>query len=189
MYSDRLKEIIAFLEIEFRGHPLPVLNDIRGLHELMAACFDMEIQEDEGDTAIGELLDAAEETYAYAVANCYHGAIYKYGKRVALRYRWAKLFCNIKSVADGDFYKEHEALREHAAENLKEGDDFFDAAYFTEAYEPYRETLNCLVSMDNLFDDHLRRINHAVWTGIVVRAAVAIVAICFLAALIVKYFG
>lgn len=188
-YSDKLKEIIAFLEIEFRGHPLPVLDDIRGLQDLMAACFDDDIQKYEGDSAINRLLDCAEETYAYAVAKCYNGAVYKFGKRVAWRYRWAKLFCNLKSIADGDFFEEHERLRKHAAVKLKEGDKYFEEENFTKAYQPYKEALDSLMDMDNLFDDHLRRINHAVWTGVLIKVGTAMIAIFILVTILIKFFG
>lgn len=189
MYSDRLKDIIAFLEIEFRGHPLPVLDDVRGLHDLMAACFDPDIRMYEGEKAINELLDCAEDTYAYAVAKCYNGAVYKYGKRVAWRYRWTELFCSIKSVTDGDFYGKYQDMKKHAADKLKEADGFFDTEFFADAYEPYKEVLDCLVSMDRLYDDHLQRINRAVWKGVLKRFGIAFVAILILVTILIKFFG
>lgn len=189
MYSDRLKDIIAFLEIEFRGHPLPVLDDIRGLHDLMAACFDPDILKYEGEEGVNDLLYCAEDTYAYAVAKCYNGAVYKYGKRVAWRYRWTELFCSIKSVTDGDFYKKYQDLKKNAAVKLKEADGLFDTEYFADAFEPYKEALDCLVSMDRLYDDHLQRINRAVWEGVLKRVGIALVAILLLGYLLLKLFG
>lgn len=172
-YNSRIRDVVSFIETEFKRFPVPVLKEIRDAQDHLARCFDEEVPNRFCEEFIKKQADAAKAHYLRCLLDCYKYIWYNFGLKVVKKYFWAKLLGNLSDINNGEFITKVLEYRSNA-KYFNQQARRCESIDKQQALDYYEKAINNLKNLDDIYEANIKSISWSIKKGMTLKVIAAL---------------
>lgn len=154
-YRDTVKPLIAEVESSYEVFPLPILNEVRALHDHLSRCF----QSGQSESDILYQIDRAKSHNTRMIFDCYKFLNVYYSDKIA-KFEKQTRYIDLTLIDSGTFYITYLELSKKAVTSVREAKKLENKDTDT-AFLAYQEAYNTYVELFDFISAHLTKVNWA----------------------------